>query len=190
MIGAPIYLVILLWIFMGVNITSDYFMTAIEVITSQEKTVNVVDQKTKESRKFRLKVWNDTVANLTLMALGSSAPEILLSIIELLGNNWFSGELGPSTVVGSAAFNLFVISAVCIYAIPTGELRYIIGTKVYAITAFFSVFAYLWLLVILKGTSKDRVEIWEGVVTFLMFPFLVGLAYAVDVDLFFKHKRP
>ena len=24
-------------------------------------------------------VWNDTVANLTLMALGSSAPEILLS---------------------------------------------------------------------------------------------------------------
>ena len=25
-------------------------------------------------------VWNDTVANLTLMALGSSAPEILLSV--------------------------------------------------------------------------------------------------------------
>ena len=32
-------------------------------------------------------VWNDTVANLTLMALGSSAPEILLSVIELIGNN-------------------------------------------------------------------------------------------------------
>ena len=30
-------------------------------------------------------VWNDTVANLTLMALGSSAPEILLAVIELLG---------------------------------------------------------------------------------------------------------
>jgi hypothetical protein len=27
------------------------------------------------------KVWNDTIANLSLMALGSSAPEILLSVI-------------------------------------------------------------------------------------------------------------
>lgn len=44
-----------------------------------------------------------------------------VQIIELLGNEWYSGELGPSTVVGSAAFNLFVISAVCIYAIPTGQ---------------------------------------------------------------------
>jgi solute carrier family 8 (sodium/calcium exchanger) len=27
-------------------------------------------------------VWNPTVANLTLMALGSSAPEILLNVIQ------------------------------------------------------------------------------------------------------------
>jgi solute carrier family 8 (sodium/calcium exchanger) len=43
-------------------------------------------------------VWNDTVANLTLMALGSSAPEILLSVIELLSDKMFSGALGPSTI--------------------------------------------------------------------------------------------
>ena len=30
-----------------------------------------------------VKVWNETVANLTLMALGSSAPEIMLSVIEI-----------------------------------------------------------------------------------------------------------
>jgi len=29
-------------------------------------------------------VWNETVANLTLMALGSSAPEILLSVLQTL----------------------------------------------------------------------------------------------------------
>lgn len=45
-------------------------------------------------------VWNPTVANLTLMALGSSAPEILLSIIEIVGKNFKAGELGPSTIVG------------------------------------------------------------------------------------------
>ena len=30
-----------------------------------------------------VRVWNETVSNLTLMALGSSAPEILLSLIEV-----------------------------------------------------------------------------------------------------------
>lgn len=31
-----------------------------------------------------VRVWNETVSNLTLMALGSSAPEILLSVIEVM----------------------------------------------------------------------------------------------------------
>ena len=52
------------------------------------------------------------MANLTLMALGSSAPEILLSVIEVIGNSFYTGELGPSTIVGSAAFNLMCICAV------------------------------------------------------------------------------
>ena len=33
------------------------------------------------------------------------------------------GELGPSTIVGSAAFNLLVISAVCIIAIGKNDIR-------------------------------------------------------------------
>ena len=63
-------------------------------------------------------VWNPTVANLTLMALGSSAPEILLNVIETvstLGEK--PGELGPSTIVGSAAFNFLIISGISIYAV-------------------------------------------------------------------------
>ena len=66
----------------------------------------------------RVRVWNATVANLTLMALGSSAPEILLSVIEVVGNNFEAGELGPGTIVGSAAYNLLIVPAVCI--ISTG----------------------------------------------------------------------
>lgn len=56
----------------------------------------------------------ETISNLTLMALGSSSPEILLSIIEVYGNNFEAGDLGPGTIVGSAAFNLFCIIAICI----------------------------------------------------------------------------
>ncbi len=74
-------------------------------------------------------VWNGTVANLTLMALGSSAPEILLSCIEIIKNKFEAGELGPGTIVGSAAFNLLVISAVCIIGIPAGETRRINQAK-------------------------------------------------------------
>lgn len=48
-----------------------------------------------------MKVWNETVANLTLMALGSSAPEILLSIIEIAKNDFKAGDLGPGTIVGT-----------------------------------------------------------------------------------------
>ena len=56
------------------------------------------------------------------MALGSSAPEIILNIYETiitLGKT--PGELGASTIVGSAAFNFLVISGVSIYAVHEGN---------------------------------------------------------------------
>jgi hypothetical protein len=84
--------------FLGVAIVADIFMSAIEHITSTEKEI-VVKGGDGKKKRMHVKVWNDTVANLTLMALGSSAPEILLSVIELLGNDFKSGELGPSCIV-------------------------------------------------------------------------------------------
>ena len=83
---AVIYFVAIVWAFTAVAIISDVFMTSIEVITSAEKELEVDDELTGRKKKYRAKVWNDTVANLTLMALGSSAPEIMLSLIELLNN--------------------------------------------------------------------------------------------------------
>ena len=63
-------------------------------------------------------IWNPTLANLTLMALGSSAPEIILNIYEtIITLGGTPGELGASTIVGSAAFNFLVISGVSIYAV-------------------------------------------------------------------------
>jgi len=172
-----VYFFFLVWCFLGVGIVSDIFMEAIERVTAKRKR-----KFNTATRKFvTVRVWNPTVANLTLMALGSSAPEILLSIIELLGNEVFAGELGPSTIVGSAAFNLFIISAVCIMAIPTGQVRYIKETNVYIVTAVFSILAYVWLIVILDWISPNVVEIWEAVITFIFFPMLVFIAYAADV---------
>ena len=86
-----------------------------------------------EPEEVEVRIWNDTVANLTLMALGTSAPEILLSIIEIVGNNFKSGDLGPGSIVGSAAFNLMCITAVCIFAIPGTESRQIKGNNLFLI---------------------------------------------------------
>ena len=38
-----------------------------------------------EPEVYEVRIWSDAVANLTLMALGSSAPEILLACIEVVG---------------------------------------------------------------------------------------------------------
>ena len=58
-------------------------------------------------------------------------------------------KLGPSTIVGSASFNLLAISAVCIAGVPTGEIRRIKAFPVFIITSFFSIFAYIWIVIVL-----------------------------------------
>lgn len=115
---------------------------------------------------MKVGVWNPTIANLTLMALGSSAPEILLNVIETVKNLGSTpGELGPSTIVGSAAFNLLCISAVSIYAVnPESDLRddeqikedntpkgvhKIRDLGVFSITTIWSLIAYIWLYIVL-----------------------------------------
>lgn len=177
---AVLYLIGLLYSFLGVSIVADIFMCAIEKITSKTKQIHIAGSGEEGEEIIEVPVWNGTVANLTLMALGSSAPEILLSVIEILGNKFHAGALGPGTIVGSAAFNLLGISAVCIAGVPKGETRRINQIIVFGVTASFSVCAYLWLLIILKVITPDRVDLWEAIVTFLYFPLLVIIAYAAD----------
>merc|ERR1719367_1470968 len=77
-----LYILLMVYLFIGVSIVSDRFMESIETIPASEKEVTVKDPKTGKNTTIVVRVWNETVANLTLMALGSSAPEILLSVVE------------------------------------------------------------------------------------------------------------
>lgn len=152
------------------------------------------DPYTGDFIKTKVNVWNPTVANLTLMALGSSAPEILLNVIETvqtLGKK--PGELGPSTIVGSAAFNFLVISGISIYAVneqndnrtqqertalgtPKG-VKKVLDTGVFTITTIWSIIAYVWLYVVLLD---GIVEEWEAYLTLGMFFLLIIMAYIAD----------
>ncbi|XP_047221830.1 sodium/calcium exchanger 1-like isoform X6 [Girardinichthys multiradiatus] len=181
---ATIYFVGLFYMFVGVSIIADRFMASIEVITSQERKITI-KKPNGEKITTTVRIWNETVSNLTLMALGSSAPEILLSVVEVCGHNFNAGELGPNTIVGSAAFNMFVIMGLCVSVIPDGETRKVKHLRVFFVTATWSVFAYTWLYLILAVFSPGVVEIWEGLLTLFFFPFCVGFAYVADRRLLF-----
>lgn len=181
---AVVYFVSLMYMFLGVSIIADRFMASIEVITSQEKEVTIT-LPNGETSLATVRIWNETVSNLTLMALGSSAPEILLSVIEVCGHGFEAGELGPGTIVGSAAFNMFVIIGICVWTIPNGQSRKIKHLRVFFITAFWSIFAYIWLYLILSVMSPGVVDVWEALVTLLFFPVCVLLAWIADRRLLF-----
>lgn len=87
---AIVYFVALMYVFLGKSIVCDKFMEAIEHITSREKEVRV-KKINGEEYTVMVRIWNGTVASLTLMALGSSAPEILISVIEICGNDFNAG---------------------------------------------------------------------------------------------------
>ncbi|XP_031597636.2 sodium/calcium exchanger 2b [Oreochromis aureus] len=181
---AVVYFLSLMYMFLGVSIIADRFMASIEVITSQEKEVTIT-MPNGETSVATVRIWNETVSNLTLMALGSSAPEILLSVIEVCGHEFKAGQLGPGTIVGSAAFNMFVIIGICVWVIPNGQSRKIKHLRVFFITAFWSIFAYIWLYLILSIISPGVVEVWEALVTLLFFPVCVILAWIADRRLLF-----
>lgn len=186
-----LYALLMVYLFIGVSIVSDKFMESIEMITAQEKEISLKDPKSGKTTIVIVKVWNETVANLTLMALGSSAPEILLSVVEIFAKGFKAGDLGPGTIVGSAAFNLFMIIGLCMYVIPDDEVRKIKHLRVFLVTATWSVFAYIWLYAILGPISYGIVEPWEGILTFLFFPATVWTAYVAERRLFcykYMHK--
>ena len=152
------------------------------------------DPYTGDLVKTKVNVWNPTVANLTLMALGSSAPEILLNVIETVSTLGSTpGELGPSTIVGSAAFNFLIISGLSIYAVNescddrTDEqiqedgtakgVKKVNDTGVFAITTIWSVVAYVWLFIVLNDSV---VKEWEAYLTLSFFFILILMAYIAD----------
>eukprot|EP00931_Biecheleriopsis_adriatica_P060855 TRINITY_DN36558_c0_g2_i1.p1 TRINITY_DN36558_c0_g2~~TRINITY_DN36558_c0_g2_i1.p1 ORF type:complete len:1095 (+),score=226.46 TRINITY_DN36558_c0_g2_i1:175-3459(+) len=165
----------LVYMFVGVSIIAEMFMSAIEEITSRRKQV-----VQKDGTVFTAKVWNATVANLTLLALGSSAPEILLAVVEIFNKNFFTGELGAATIVGSASFNLLVIIGLCVFVVPSSEIRRMAEMEVFVVTVVFMLFAYLWLVVIVVFISPDIIDIWEALVTLGLLPILVYVSYLAD----------
>ncbi|XP_052795074.1 sodium/calcium exchanger 2-like isoform X3 [Mya arenaria] len=178
-----LYILCMIYFFVGIAIGSDIFMNAIECLTSKEREVSRWDNEKQEVVKFRVRIWNETVANLTLMALGSSAPEILLATIEniliLAGGHTeeVKDSLGTFTIIGSAAFNLLVITSVCIVSVPKNNVKHIQEFGVFMTTAIWSLLAYVWMLVVVQFITPGVISPWEAWVTLAMMPIFVFMSY-------------
>lgn len=175
-----VYLVWLIYLFIGIGIISDIFMEAIEAICSTTYRVEYWDAEKTQHVTVERQLWNATIANLSLMALGSSAPEILLSVISSVKDiSAIPPELGPSTIVGSAAFNLLVISGVSILAVggDDNEVKKIDDLWVFAVTSLFSLWAYIWLWICV---DDGFITVTEGILTCVFFILLLAISYTAD----------
>jgi len=96
------------------------------------------------------------------MALGSSAPEILLGIGEVAGRGFQAGALGPGTIVGSAAFNMLMILAICVTIKEGKRVKHL---NVLLCTFFFSIWAYVCcahtVIVLAFGARAVRIACWR-----------------------------
>lgn len=88
--------------------------------------------------------------------------------------------LTTALAVGSAAFNLLVIAAVCIMSVPEGETKSVTDFGVFAFTAIFSLWAYLWMLIVYVIWTPDQVTIIEAVLTLAYLPLMVLCAYKIN----------
>jgi K+-dependent Na+/Ca+ exchanger-like protein len=86
-------IVMALCVYLLAIITDDYFIVSLDQISK------------------RFKIPSD-VAGASLMAMGSSAPELFIALMALLIAGGAHGDVGIGTIVGSAIFNILVITGV------------------------------------------------------------------------------
>jgi solute carrier family 8 (sodium/calcium exchanger) len=164
------------------------------VITSQKNEFITTDETTGYKVRKTVPVWNPTMANLTLMAFGSSAPEILLNCIETIKTlDSTPSELGIAGIIGSAAFNFLVITGVSIASVeetsderteaelleddtPRG-IKKIRDLGVFGVTGISSLLAYAWLWICLMD---KQITLTEAIITFSAFFVLLALAFTAD----------
>ncbi|KAL4588273.1 hypothetical protein LXL04_001156 [Taraxacum kok-saghyz] len=117
-----------------------------------------------------------------LSAITESFPQISLATIDAIRNigKLYAGGLGPGTLVGSAAFDLFPIHAVCVVVPKAGEVKKISDLGVWIVELFWSFWAYIWLYIILEVWSPNVIAVWEALFTVMQFGLLLVHAYAQD----------
>ncbi|KAL3849751.1 hypothetical protein ACJIZ3_011633 [Penstemon smallii] len=177
-----LYFVALAYCFIGLSSITARFFRSMETVVKHSRSVEEIDPLTNVKVVRQKKVWNYAIADITLLAFGTSFPQISLATIDAIRNigKLYAGGLGPGTLVGSAAFDLFPIHAVCVVVPKAGELKKISDIGLWLVELFWSFWAYIWLYLILEVWTPSIITLTEALLTVLQFGLLLMHAYAQD----------
>jgi len=154
-----------------VAVLSDIIIEAIYKITQRMHLVEVKDRQEVitmigESR------WNSQIANVTLLAIGISFPEICMcffsTFIEVNGK---PNPLGPMVMMGTSSFNILLVTGIAI--LYGSSVKRLYDVAAFLVTGIFATIGFIWLFIILLISSPGKIELWEAIVTLLMYPILV-----------------
>ncbi|XP_051953181.1 sodium/potassium/calcium exchanger 5-like [Xyrauchen texanus] len=160
--GILIYLMIIFYMLLAVSIVcDDYFLPSLEVISE------------------RLGLSQD-VAGATFMAAGSSAPELVTAF---LGVFVTKGDIGVSTIMGSAVYNLLCICAAC------GLLTSVVG-RLTCWPLFRDCLAYaISVTAVIAIISDNRVYWYDGACLLLVYGvYVVVLCFDLRISEYVMHR--
>lgn len=125
------------------------------------------------SRRLKL---SDEVAGASLMAIGSSAPELAIALIALFSSGGAHSDVGIGTIVGSAVFNILVITGVS--AVVAGGLHvhlFAVGRDIV-----YYLLSILYLGLVFFDGRVSLIEAVLGLVGYAV--YLVVLAFLKDPE--------
>ncbi|XP_027982515.1 sodium/potassium/calcium exchanger 5 [Eumetopias jubatus] len=160
--GIVLYFLIILYMFMAVTTVCDeYFLPSLEII----------------SESLGL---SQDVAGATFMAAGSSAPELVTAF---LGVFITKGDIGISTILGSAMYNLFGICAAC------GLLSNVVST-LSCWPLFRDCAAYAISVAAVLGIIFDNQVYWyEGILLLLIYGlYVLVLCFDIKINQYIIKK--
>ncbi len=146
-------LIIVVSVYLLSIVTDEYFIISLDEI----------------SKKLRLP---HNVAGASLMAMGSSAPELAIAIFALFAASGTHSDVGIGTIVGSAIFNILVITGVSAVANPA-HIYWKVITR--------DVLMYAIGVILLLVTIRDgRITLLEASIYLLAYAVYLLILYKWD----------